>query len=91
MSSRRDFLTKSLGYVGAGIVGSTLLSKITFDESKGIEVGKTKTDDFKDAILVAGQCGMGLNCSGGGGTCGMGLGCGGGGGSCGMGLGCGGS
>ncbi len=91
MSSRRDFLTKTLGFVGAGIVGGSLLSKITFDDSKGIEVGKTKISDFKDSFEVAGQCGFGSGCSGGGGQCGFGSGCSGGGGQCGFGSGCSGS
>lgn len=90
MSSRRDFLTKSLGVVGVG-VGSVFLSKLTFDNSKSIEVASTKADDFKDAIIVAGQCGFGAGCSGGGGQCGFGSGCSGGGGQCGFGMGCGGS
>lgn len=90
MSSRREFLTKSFGFVGVG-VGGALLSKLTFDESKGIEIGKAKANEFKDAIEVAGQCGFGSGCSGGGGQCGFGSGCSGGGGQCGFGMGCGGS
>lgn len=74
MSSRRDFLTKSFGLIGVG-AGSVFLSKLTFDESKNIEIAKTKTDDFKDAIIVAGQCGFGMGCGGGNGQCGFGMGC----------------
>lgn len=91
MSSRREFLTKSLGFIGVGIVGGTLLSKLNFDSSKGIEIGKAKANEFKDAIEVAGTCSYGSSCGGGGGSCSYGSSCGGGGGSCSYGSNCSGS
>ena len=89
MSSRRDFLTKSFGLIGVG-AGSVFLSKLPFDESKGIEIGKIK-NEFKDAIQVAGMCSYGSSCGGGGGSCSYGSSCGGGGGSCSYGSNCSGS
>ena len=66
------------------------LSDLKFDNSEPIKIGELK-DETKEAIIVAGQCGFGSGCSGGGGTCGFGSGCSGGGGRCGFGYGCGGS
>ena len=92
MLSRRKFFAKSATFVGAGI-GAIVLSDLKFDNSEPIKIGELK-DETKEAIIVAGQCGFGSGCSGGGGTCGFGSGCsggGGGGGRCGFGYGCGGS
>lgn len=92
MSTRRDFLIKTLGFVGVG-VGSALASKVNFDNSKDLGIAKTK-DELNKAEAYA-TCGYGMGCSGGGGQCGFGMGCGGdgggsggGGGQCGYGMGC---
>jgi len=86
MKSRREFLTKSLGFVGVGI-GAVIASKVTFDSNQGLGIAKSTNDNVNDAKAYA-MCGGGLNCSGGGGQCGGGLNCGGGGGQCGGGLNC---
>ena len=88
MKSRREFLTRSLGFVGTGIA-AVIAGKVVFDDSKGLGIAKNKQDNQNSAKAYA-MCGGGLNCSGGGGQCGGGLNCSGGGGQCGGGLNCGG-
>lgn len=88
MSSRREFLTKTLGFASLAIIGGESLADLKFDSSKSIKTGKSDIKNSKDYIEVAGQCGMGMGCGGGGGQCGFGMGCGGGGGHCGFGMGC---
>ena len=81
---RRSFL-KYLLSIGVFAVASIM--GIKFKKDEGFPLGKIKT--LRMGVPEAlGQCGMGLNCAGGGGQCGMGLNCAGGGGRCGMGLGC---
>ncbi len=75
MSNRREFLTKSLGFVGIGIA-AVVASKVNFDKSKGLGISKS-TDDQKEGAKAYATCGFGMNCSGGGGQCGFGMGCGG--------------
>ena len=76
---------------GVMSLSSMLLAQNQFDSTQKIQQASVQESQMsKDDLGTFGQCGMGLNCSGGGGQCGMGLGCGGGGGQCGMGLNCGG-
>ena len=86
MSSRREFLAKSIGFIGLGIT-SVVVGKTGFDPSKGIGVAKSKPEQLDKPKAYA-TCGFGMGCSGGGGQCGFGMGCSGGGGQCGFGMGC---
>ncbi len=90
MDSKKEFALKAASFVFVG-AGALFSPTLTFDSSKGIDVASISDKEVKEAIHVAGQCGMGMGCSGGGGQCGMGMNCSGGGGQCGMGMGCSGS
>lgn len=79
MSTRREFLSKTLKIVSGG-VGVAVLSKLSYDESKNLEIALGRKDELKDAIQVSGMCSYGSNCGGGGGQCSYGSNCGGGGG-----------
>lgn len=85
MSTRREFLIKTLGFVGVG-VGSALAGKVAFDNSKDLGIAKTKNE--LDKAEAYAMCSYGSNCSGGGGQCSYGSSCGGGGGSCSYGASC---
>ena len=58
-------------------------------EKQGVAVGEFA--DTSGMSRVLGRCGVGVNCSGGGGQCGIGVNCSGGGGQCGIGVSCSGS
>ncbi len=81
MNDRREFLAKSLGFVGAAIV-AVIGSKVTFDSKEGIGIAKG-TEENLDSAKAYASCGRSYNCSGGGGECGRSYNCSGGDGACG--------
>ncbi len=83
MSTRREFLEKSMGFVGAGLVAA-LGSKAIFDSSKGIGIAKSDANEKENSAKAYATCGFASSCSGGGGECGFASSCGGGGGQCGF-------
>jgi hypothetical protein len=98
MSTRREFLLKTIGFVGVGVT-SALANRVSFDNTKDISVAKTKSEidlvknknELESAEAYA-MCSYGSNCSGGGGSCSYGSNCGGdgggGGGTCSYGSSC---
>jgi len=87
MQSRRSLFKKiSKYFLGFTVFGIALLFGLR-RRGGDLRLGKMKEVEF-GLSEAHGQCGIGLNCAGGGGQCGVGRNCAGGGGQCGVGRNC---